>query len=58
MKSNREGQAVPQVTFKTRQNDQWVDVTTDELFKDKTVVESFGEDADEYQNYWGSGPKY
>ena len=38
MKSNREGQAVPQVTFKTRQNDQWVDVTTDELFKDKTIV--------------------
>ena len=38
MKSNREGQTVPQVTFKTRQNDQWVDVTTDELFKDKTIV--------------------
>ena len=38
MKSNREGQTVPQVTFKTRQNDQWVDLTTDELFKNKTIV--------------------
>lgn len=35
---NREGQAVPQVTFHTRQNNDWVDVTTDELFKGKTVV--------------------
>ncbi len=38
MMSSREGQAVPQVTFKTRQNDEWVDVTSDELFKNKTVV--------------------
>ena len=35
---NREGQNVPQVTFRTRQNHEWVDVTTDEVFKDKTVV--------------------
>lgn len=35
---NIEGQAVPQVTFHTRQNNDWLDVTTDELFKDKTVV--------------------
>ena len=35
---NREGQAIPQVTFHTRQNNAWVDVTTDELFKGKTVV--------------------
>ena len=34
----REGQAVPQVTFHTRQGDQWVNVTTDELFKNKTVI--------------------
>jgi glutaredoxin-like protein len=34
----KEGQAVPQVTFPTRQGDQWVNVTTDELFKDKTVI--------------------
>ena len=38
MLSNREGQAIPQVTFRTRQNDEWVDVTTDEIFKGKTVV--------------------
>ncbi len=35
---NREGQAVPNVTFRTRQNDEWVDVTSDDLFKGKTVV--------------------
>ena len=29
---------VPQVTFRTRQGDQWVDVTTSELFDNKTVV--------------------
>lgn len=34
----KEGQAVPQVTFPTRQGDQWVNVTSDELFKDKTVI--------------------
>ncbi len=33
-----EGQHVPNVTFRTRQGDQWVDVTTDDLFKGKTVV--------------------
>ncbi len=35
---NREGQKVPNVTFRTRQNDEWVDVTTDDLFKGKTVA--------------------
>jgi glutaredoxin-like protein len=38
MLKNREGQKVPNVVFKTRQNDDFVDVTTDELFKGKTVV--------------------
>jgi len=38
MLSNRRGQKVPNVTFHTRQNNQWVDVTTDDLFADKTVV--------------------
>jgi glutaredoxin-like protein len=33
-----EGKPVPNVTFKARPNDQWRDVTTDELFKGKTVV--------------------
>lgn len=38
MLPNREGQRVPQVTFRTRQNNQWVDVSSDELFAGKTVV--------------------
>lgn len=33
-----EGKKIPQVTFRTRQADQWVDVTTDELFAGKTVI--------------------
>ncbi|RUR86977.1 glutathione peroxidase [Chlorogloeopsis fritschii PCC 9212] len=38
MLPNHEGQKVPNVTFRVRQNDQWVNVTTDELFKGKTVI--------------------
>jgi glutaredoxin-like protein len=38
MLENREGQKVPSVTFKTRQNNAWVNVSSDELFKGKTVV--------------------
>jgi len=38
MLENREGQQVPQVTFHTRRNHEWVDVSTDEIFKGKTVV--------------------
>ena len=38
MLSNREGQTVPAVIFKTRQNGEFVDVTTDEVFKGKTVL--------------------
>jgi len=38
MLDNIEGQKVPNVTFPTRQGDQWVNVTTDELFSAKTVV--------------------
>ncbi|MBC7686009.1 MAG: glutathione peroxidase [Bdellovibrionales bacterium] len=33
-----EGKPVPSVTFKARLNDQWKDITSDELFKGKTVV--------------------
>jgi glutaredoxin-like protein len=33
-----EGKRVPNVTFKTRANHQWKDVTTDDLFKGRTVV--------------------
>ena len=35
---NSEGKRVPQVKFRTRQDGQWKDVTTDELFKGRTVV--------------------
>lgn len=38
MLENREGQRVPEVTFRTRQDHEWVDVTTDDIFKGKTVV--------------------
>lgn len=34
----REGQRVPRVTFKTRKDQQWVHVTSDNLFSGKTVV--------------------
>ena len=34
----KEGDKVPSVTFHTRQNNDWVDVTTDEIFNGKTVV--------------------
>ena len=35
---NNDGQNVPAVTFRTRQNNEWVNVTTDEIFKGKTVA--------------------
>jgi len=35
---NHEGQNVPSVVFKTRQNNEFVDVSTDDIFKGKTVV--------------------
>ncbi len=38
MLENREGQSVPVVTFKTRQHNDWVDVSTETLFSDKKVV--------------------
>ncbi|MGF1735195.1 glutathione peroxidase [Photobacterium satsumensis] len=38
MFESKEGQAVPQVTFHTRQGDQWIDITTEELFANKTVI--------------------
>jgi len=38
MSSNKEGQQVPQTTFRTRREHEWVDVSTDEIFKGKTVV--------------------
>ena len=38
MLKNREGEKVPNVTFRTRTDSEWVDVTSDELFKGKTVI--------------------
>ena len=38
MLQNLEGQKVPQVVFKTRQGHEWVDISSDELFDNRTVV--------------------
>lgn len=38
MLANREGQKVPSVTFRARENNQWVNITTDDIFAGKTVV--------------------
>ncbi|MDH5730298.1 MAG: glutathione peroxidase [Gammaproteobacteria bacterium] len=38
MLENREGQKVPQVVFKTRVNNEFVDISTDDIFKNKTVL--------------------
>ncbi|MHB8848922.1 MAG: redoxin family protein, partial [Burkholderiales bacterium] len=35
---NREGQHVPNVTFNTRAGSEWKSTTTDEIFKNKTVI--------------------
>lgn len=35
---NREGQPVPNVVFRTRRDHEWVDMTSAEVFKGKTVV--------------------
>lgn len=38
MLKNREGQKVPNVIFKTRQNDEFVNISTNDIFKNKTVI--------------------
>ncbi|QTR51279.1 glutathione peroxidase [Candidatus Thiothrix anitrata] len=38
MFENKEGQRIPSVTFRTRQNHEWVDVSSDSLFAGKTVI--------------------
>ncbi|GAB6035317.1 glutathione peroxidase [Galenea microaerophila] len=35
---NREGQTVPNVIWPTQQNNSWVNISTDDIFKGKTVV--------------------
>lgn len=36
--NNMVGKSVPSVTFRVRENDEWKDVTTEDLFRNKTVV--------------------
>ncbi len=38
MFENRESHTIPHATFRTRRHHEWVDVTSEEIFKDKTVV--------------------
>jgi len=38
MLPNREGQRIPNVTFPVRRQNEWVNISTDELFKGKTVI--------------------
>lgn len=38
MLKNKEGQKVPNVTFRIRKDNEWTEVTTDQLFKGKKVV--------------------
>jgi peroxiredoxin len=38
MLENREGHKIPDVTFRTRRDHEWVDVSSDDVFKGKTVV--------------------
>lgn len=38
MLENREGQKIPSVVFRTRRDHEWVDVRSDDIFADRTVV--------------------
>ena len=38
MLQDKTGSRIPNITFHTRQNNEWVDVTTDEIFKGRNVV--------------------
>lgn len=38
MFKNRERQRVPEATFRTRRNHEWVNVSSDEMFRGKTVI--------------------
>ena len=38
MLQNHEGQPVPQVTFRTRRDHEWVSIGSDDIFKGKTVI--------------------
>ena len=38
MFNNIEGQRVPEVTFKTRRDHDWVDMSSDDIFAGKSVI--------------------
>jgi glutaredoxin-like protein len=38
MLKSKEGSSIPNVSFATRQGDEWKTITTEQLFKDKTVI--------------------
>ena len=38
MSQDRNGKPVPQVTFRTRQDHEWVNLSSDDVFKGKTVI--------------------
>ena len=38
MSHDRSGQPVPQITFRTRQDHEWVNLSSDDVFKGKTVI--------------------
>ncbi len=38
MLTNKEGQSIPSVTFRIRKGDNWMDLSTDDIFMGKTVV--------------------
>jgi peroxiredoxin len=38
MKVSQEGQFIPEITFKTRRGHEWVDVSSEQVFKNRRVV--------------------
>ncbi len=38
MSQDQSGKSVPQVTFRTRQDHEWVNLSSDDVFKGKTVI--------------------
>ena len=35
---DKQGQRVPKVTFRTRQNDEWKNITSDDVFAGRNVI--------------------
>ena len=38
MKTDKQGQAIPNVTFRTREGHEWIDVSSEQIFKGKRVA--------------------